>query len=111
MNQNSNRNGGARHPRSPLAKHATPHQKNNASSGHQRRASSSPAALFTAPPKQARNWLDDVPTTPDAQKLGNNKPIQQQRQSTNNIGQSDKNSNISKNIENNTIAQLNEASG
>jgi ATP-dependent RNA helicase RhlE len=65
MNQNSSRGGGARHPRSPLPKHtSTPQtsarapQPNPRAPQRSRTSPTTPSALFTAPPKQVRNWLD-----------------------------------------------------
>jgi ATP-dependent RNA helicase RhlE len=56
MNQNSNRGNAPRHPRSPLAK---PAQTNQGANQSRRPPAGNGAALFSAPPRQARNWLDE----------------------------------------------------
>jgi ATP-dependent RNA helicase RhlE len=56
MNQNSNRGNAPRHPRSPLAK---PAQTNQGANQSRRPPAGNGAALFTAPPRQARNWVDE----------------------------------------------------
>jgi ATP-dependent RNA helicase RhlE len=54
---NNNRGNAPRHPRSPLAK---PAQTNQGANQSRRPLAGNGAALFVAPPKQARNWLDDT---------------------------------------------------
>jgi ATP-dependent RNA helicase RhlE len=129
MNQNSNRGNAPRHPRSPLPKQSTPHGshsqlKPNAGSARnappkplqpqQRRAPNAPAALFAAPPKQARNWLDEAPA---AAKQTQPKPAEHRSQnrsqhsdaSPENIGRSNEKSNFSKSTNNSLLAQNNRA--
>ncbi len=56
MNQNSNRGNAPRHPRSPLSK---PAQANQGANQSRRPPAGNSAALFSKPPQQARNWMDD----------------------------------------------------
>ncbi len=126
MNQNSNRGNGPRHPRSPMPKHATPHAQqspsqsgagnvppNSAQPTLQRRASSSPPALFTAPPKQARNWLDDAPPAAPPRAIATHREntFQQNNATANNARPDSEKEHFSKNKNNFPLPQLNSAMG
>jgi ATP-dependent RNA helicase RhlE len=128
MNQNNNRGNAPRHPRSPLPKSSGApsnfsKQTNNQSSprppkqshaqtppsAQQRRSNASaPSALFTSPPKQARNWLDDTSANANAS-ITANRNSQLQPVKPDSIGASRRNSNLPRNIENDRIAQSNRA--
>jgi ATP-dependent RNA helicase RhlE len=86
MNQNSNRGNAPRHPRSPLAKPAQtgqrPAQNTHGANQSRRPPAGNSAALFVAPPRQARNWLDDTkppaatPRAPERALSGSNQQLQ-----------------------------------